>query len=44
MLNERKLGVERVNNMFGTNISVTLNPKYEPLNEPTTEGGEDDEQ
>lgn len=44
MLNERRLGVDRVNNMFGTNISVKLNPKYEPINEPTTEGGEDDEQ
>ena len=29
MLKERQKGVERVNNMFGTNISVRLNPKYE---------------
>jgi hypothetical protein len=40
MLNERKLGCDRVNNMFGTNISVKLNPKYEPI----MEGGEDNEQ
>lgn len=28
MLKERMEGIERVNNMFGTNISVRLNPKY----------------
>lgn len=28
MLKEREEGLERVNNMFGTNISVRLNPKY----------------
>lgn len=28
MLKEREAGIERVNNMFGTNISVRLNPKY----------------
>lgn len=28
MLKERKAGIERVNNMFGTNIVVRLNPKY----------------
>ena len=28
MLNERKEGIERVNDMFGTSISVDLNPKY----------------
>lgn len=28
MLKERKAGIERVNNMFGTNIIVRLNPKY----------------
>lgn len=29
MLKERQKGVERVNDMFGTSISVKLNPKYE---------------
>lgn len=29
MLNERKIGVEKVNDMFGTSITVKLNPKYE---------------
>ena len=28
MLKEREEGLERVNNMYGTNISVRLNPKY----------------
>lgn len=28
MLKEREAGIERVNNMFGTNIVVRLNPKY----------------
>ena len=28
MLKEREAGIERVNDMFGTNISVRLNPKY----------------
>lgn len=28
MLKEREEGIERVNNMFGTNIRVRLNPKY----------------
>lgn len=28
MLNERKEGIERVNKLFGTNISVNINPKY----------------
>lgn len=28
MLKERKEGIERVNKMFGTNISVHINPKY----------------
>ena len=29
MLQARTEGLERVNNMFGTNISVTINPKYD---------------
>jgi hypothetical protein len=29
MLKARKEGLERVNNMFGTDISVSLNPKYD---------------
>ena len=29
MLKERKAGIEKVNNLFGTSISVKLNPKYE---------------
>lgn len=28
MLKERKAGVERVNNLFGTSIDVSINPKY----------------
>ena len=40
MLKERKAGIERVNNMFGTNIIVRLNPKYnieEVGNDDTTQ-------
>ncbi len=38
MLKERIEGIERVNNMYGTNISVRLNPKYniEEVNENDT--------
>ena len=38
MLKEREEGLERVNNMYGTNISVRLNPKYniEEVNENDT--------
>lgn len=32
MLRERKEGVDRVNNMFGTSISVTINPLYKTTN------------
>lgn len=29
MLNARREGLERVNNMFGTNITVSINPRYD---------------
>lgn len=32
MLRERKEGIERVNNMFGTSISVSINPLYKTTN------------
>ena len=31
MLKARKDGIEKVNNMFGTNISVSLNPKFDVM-------------
>lgn len=39
MLKTRKGGIEKVNNMFGTNITVKLNPLYNIKN---VEGGETD--
>lgn len=39
MLSERKAGIDRVNKMFGTNITVKRNPVYEVI----TEGGDTDE-
>jgi hypothetical protein len=32
MVRERKEGIERVNNMFGTSISVSINPLYKTTN------------
>lgn len=32
MLRERREGIERVNNMFGTSISVSINPLYKTTN------------
>lgn len=32
MLRERKEGIDRVNNMFGTSISVSINPLYKTTN------------
>ena len=32
MLKERREGVDRVNNMFGTNMSIKINPKYQVTN------------
>ena len=38
MLKERREGIERVNELFGTSITVDLNPKYKT---EVVEGGED---
>lgn len=40
MLRERKEGLERVNNMYGTNISVNINPLFKTT---TFKGGENNE-
>ena len=39
MLKARKEGLEKVNKMFGTKISVKLNPKYDVQNYRSSEGG-----
>jgi hypothetical protein len=43
MLNERKAGIEKVNDMFGTDIQISINPKFD-VNEVKKEGVENERQ
>ena len=43
MLKCRQEGIDKVNDMFGTSISVRLNPKYQTEIAPEPDGGEENE-